>query len=77
MRHRTMNIKNLNPIKLLSALIGCLNRLVRWPFMVLDELEKLNKNMERIANASDEVKRCIYNDNHRRRHAFRTGHWND
>lgn len=28
MRHRPMTIKNLNPFKLLSALIGCLNRLV-------------------------------------------------
>jgi len=31
MRHRTMNIKNLNPRRLLSALIGCLNRMVRAP----------------------------------------------
>jgi hypothetical protein len=29
MRHRPMTIKNLNPLKLLSTLIGCLNRLVR------------------------------------------------
>jgi len=72
-----MNKENQNINERRGGLIGCLSRLVRWPFMVLAELEKLNKNMERIANASDGVKRCIYNDNHRGRHAFRTGHWND
>lgn len=67
----------MNIIEKLSGLIGCLSRLVRWPSTVLAELEKLNKNIERIANASDEAKQCIDNNNHRGRHAFRTGHWND